>query len=152
MNTKELIGIGFVVLASLTTQLPQVLFRQHPKLSGKELAEKFPELAWIRFSYPILTILWFIVFGMVPIFLLFSSDFMQMIPFQATVYFLGAAIGSLSILNGGLALVTNVCPIPQRRNRQYVYDEDMQPTALLIMAVGVFVISVALSMIIFFVM
>ena len=152
MSTKEWIGIGFVILASITTQVPQVLFKHHLKLSGKELAENYPELAWIRISYPILAMLWFFVFGVGPLFLLFTSSYLQAIPFQATVYILGAAIGSLSILNGGLALITNVCPIPKKRNRQYVYDEDMQPTALLIMAVGVFVIIIALAMIYFYVL
>jgi hypothetical protein len=65
------------------------------------------------------------------------------------MYILGGAIGSTSILHGLLGLVTNVCPIPQKRNRLYVYDEDMFTNALLLMAAGVFVIVVAFAMIFF---
>ena len=32
MNIKELIGFGFVVFASLSTQLPHVLFKVLPKI------------------------------------------------------------------------------------------------------------------------
>ena len=68
------------------------------------------------------------------------------------MYILGGAIGSQSILHGLLALISNVCPIPQKRARLYVYDEDIQTTALLIMAVGVFVVIIALAMINFYVL
>ena len=85
-------------------------------------------------------------------FFIISSSFTQFAPFQAVMYILGGAIGSTSILHGLLGLITNVCPIPRKRNRLYVYDEDMQSTALLLMAAGVFVIIIALAMIVFYVM
>ena len=151
MDTKEMIGLGFVILASLSTQLPHVLFKHHPKMTGAELAERYPELAWLRFSYPILSVLWFLIFGAVPLFFIFSSTFESFIPFQATMYVLGGAIASISILHGLLGLITNVCPISRKRSRLYVYDEDMQPTALLLVAAGVFVIIIALTTIYFYV-
>lgn len=151
MSIKELIGIGFVIFASLSIQLPQVMFRHHPKLTGAELAEKYPELAWVRFAYPILSILWFLIFGCIPILYLIISNFELFAPFQAILYVLGGVIASISILHGLLGLITNVCPIPRKRNRLYVYDEEMQPTALLLMAAGVFVIIIALAMIYFYV-
>ncbi len=79
------------------------------------------------------------------LFLLFS-------PFQSIIYIMGGAIGSLSILHGLLGLITNVCPLPRKRGRLYVYDEAMQPMALLLMAAGVFVIIIALGMIYFYVL
>lgn len=151
MNTKEMIGLVFVILASLSTQLPHVLFKHHPKMTGAELAEKYPELAWLRFSYPLLSVIWFLIFGGVPLFLMFGSTFLSFIPLQAMIYVLGGAIGSISILHGLLGLITNVCPIPRKRSRLYVYEDDMQPTALLLMAAGVFVIIIALAMIYFYV-
>jgi len=152
MNTKELIGMGFVLFSVLTMQLPHVLFRHHPKLTGAELAEKYPEFAWLRFSYPILSIIWFLIFGGIPIFFVIRSDFGQVTPFQIISYILGGAIGSISILHGFLGLITNVCPITRKQSRQYVYDEEMQPIALLLMATGVFVVVIALAMIYFYVL
>lgn len=147
METKLMIGMGFVVFASLTTQLPHAMFRHYPKVTGGDLAEQHPELAWIRVAYPILSILWFLFFGFLPIYLMINTTTENLIPFQATLYILGGAIGSISILHGLFGLVTNVCPIPRKRNRLYVYDEDMQTMALLLMAAGVFVIVIALAMI-----
>ena len=152
MNTKELIGMGFVIFASLSTQLPHVLFKHQPKMTGVELAEKYPEIAWLRFSYPILSVLWFLIFGGIPLFFMFSSAFEAFLPFQAIMYVLGGAIASISILHGLLGLISNVCPITRKRSRLYVYDEEMQPTALLLMAAGVFVIIIALAMIYFYVL
>lgn len=155
MSTKDLIGIGFVIFASLSTQLPHMLFRHHPKFTGAQLAEKYPELAWLRFAYPVLSVLWFLIFGALPIFLIVTSTFEQFLlfsPFQSIIYIMGGAIGSLSILHGLLGLITNVCPLPRKRGRLYVYDEAMQPMALLLMAAGVFVIIIALGMIYFYVL
>ena len=151
METKALIGMGFIVLASLTIQIPQLMFRYHRKMSGSELAEEYPDVAWIQIGYPVLAVLWFLLFGGVPIFLMINSTNLLVVFSETIFYILGAVIGSQSILNGGLALLTHVCPIPRKRNRLYVYDEDMLPTALLIMAVGVFVIIIALAMIYFYV-
>lgn len=151
METKALIGVGFIVFASLTIQIPQLIFRYHIKMTGNKLAEEYPDVAWIRIGYPILAILWFLLFGGLPLFLMMNSTILRIVPFETILYVLGAAIGSQSILNGGLAFITHVCPIPQKRNRLYVYDEEMRPTALLIMAVGVFVIVIALAMVNFYV-
>ena len=149
MDTKMMVGLGFMIFASLTTQLPYVMFRHHPKLSGSELAGQHPELAWIRIVYPILSILWFLVFGLVPLFWIMRSVSDLLVPFQATFYILGGAIGSTSILHGILGLVTNVCPIPRKRGALYVHDEGMYSNALLLMAAGIFVIIIALAMIFF---
>jgi len=151
METKILIGVGFIVFASLTVQIPQLMFRYHRKLSGNELAAEYPDVAWIRIGYPVLAILWFFIFGGLPIFLIVNPNVLHIAPNEIIFYVLGAVIGSQSILNGGMAFITHVCPIPQKRNRLYVYDEEMMPTALLIMAVGVFVIIIALATIYFYV-
>lgn len=147
MDTKLALGIGFVILASLTTQLPHVIFRHQNKMTGRELAENYPALAWIRFTYPILSIIWFLVFGVAPIFLMINFTFDAILPFQLVLFILGAAIGSLSILHGGLALITNVCPLPQKQNRKYVYEEEMRTNALLMISTGIFMVIIALAMI-----
>jgi len=151
MDAKILIGMGFVIFSSLTTQLTIVIFRHYPKMNGSELAEQYPDLSWIRMGYPVLSILWFMIFGLLPILLLIRSAPVSLMPFQGTLYILGGAIGSTSILHGLLGLITNVYPIPRKHNRQYVYDENMQSMALLLMATGVIVIIIALSMIVFYV-
>jgi hypothetical protein len=152
MDNKMLIGIGFVIFATLSTQLNMVMFRHYPKITGSELAEQHPELAWITIAYPILSIIWFLIFGMLPIYLMISSASSSFMPFQATLYILGGAIGSISILHGLLGFLTNVFPIPRKRNRLYVYDDDMQMTAMLLLATGIFVIIIALATIYFYVL
>jgi len=153
MEFSTLLGIGYIIFASLSAQLPHVLFRHYPKMTGSELAEKYPELAWLRFSYPILSVLWFLAFGGIPMFLMITTiPFGAAESFQSVIYVLGAAIGSISILHGGLALLTRVCPLAHKRYRLYVYDDDMQPMALLILAMGVFVIIVAMAMIFIYVL
>lgn len=147
-----MVGLGFIIFASLTTQLPYVMFRHYPRMTGSELAEQYPELAWIRAAYPILSILWFLVFGFGPIYLMIRFGFDMLVPFQATIYILAGTIGSTSILHGLLGLVTNVCPIPRKRGHLYVYDEEMYANALLLMAAGVIVIIIALVMIFFYVL
>ena len=62
------------------------------------------------------------------------------------------SIGSMSILLGGIALLTNVIPLPKKRGTLFVYDENMQPTALMILALGLFVIIVAMAVIYFYVL
>jgi hypothetical protein len=152
MEISEMIGLGYVVFATLTTQLPHVLFRHHSKMTGAELAEKYPKLAWLRYTYPVSSVLWFLVFGGIPIFLMIiTAPFGEEAVFLATIYILGATIGSMSILHGGISLLTNVCPLPRKRNRLYVYDEDMQPTAFMILAMGLFVIIIAMVMVYFYV-
>ena len=151
MDVKLLIGFGFIIFASLTTQLPHIMFRHIPKMTGRELAIQHPQLSWIQILYPIFSVLWFVIFGFVPIYFLLRSETMLSLPFQATFFILGGAIGSISILHGLFGLFTNVCPIPRKRNRLYIYDEDIQTMALLLMAAGVFVIIIALAMIYFYV-
>jgi len=152
MDSKMLIGIGFVVFASLSTQLNMVMFRHYPKITGSELAKQHPELTWITIAYPILSIVWFLIFGMLPIYLTISSASDSFMPFQVTLYILGGAIGSISILHGFLGLLTNVFPIPRKRNRLYVYNDDLQMTAMLLLATGIFVIIIALATIYFYVL
>ncbi len=147
-----MIGIGFVIFASLSTQINMVMFRHYHKITGSELAEQHPELAWIPFAYPILSIIWFLIFGVLPIYLMISSASSSFMPFQATLYILGGAIGSISILHGLLGLITNVFPIPSKRNRLYVYDDDMQMAAMQLLSVGIFVIIIALATIYFYVL
>jgi hypothetical protein len=153
MEFSTLLSFGYIIFASLSVQLPHVLFRHYPKMTGRELADQYPELAWLRFSYPVLSVLWFLAFGGIPLFLMITAtSFGAAQSFQSVFYILGAAIGSNSILHGGLALLTNVCPLPQKRQRLYVYDEEMQPTALIILAMGVFVIIVAMATIYFYIL
>lgn len=152
MESKLLIGMGFIVFASLTTQLSGIIFRHYPKMTGGELAEQYPELAWMPVAYPVLSVLWFLIFGFAPIYLMINSELGFMIPFQASIYILGGAIGSTSILQGLFGLISKICPLPHKRNRLYVFDEDMRTPALLLMVAGVFMIIVALAMIYFYVL
>ena len=153
MEISEMIGLGFVILATLSTQLPHMIFRHHPKMTGAELAEKYPKVTWLRFSFPVLSVVWFLVVGGIPIFLMiFTTPFGAEVAYQVTMYILGASIGSMSILLGGIALLTNVFPLPKKRGTLFVYDENMQPTALMILALGLFIIIVAMAVIYFYVL
>jgi hypothetical protein len=152
METSTIIGIGYIIFATLSAQLPFVLFRHHPKMTGSQLAEAHPGLAWLRYSYPLLSTIWVLAFGGISFYLMFTMRLFEPVEVsQAVFYILGAAIGSTSILHGGLALLTRVCPLPRRRGHLFVYDDDMQFNALMIMAMGIFVIIVAMAMIYFYV-
>lgn len=153
MEISEIIGLGYVIFASLSAQLPHVLFRHYPKMTGSELAEEYPKLAWLHLGYPILSVVWFVAFGGIPLFIaIVFTPFSAAESFQSTFYILGAAIGSISVLHGGLALSTRVCPLPRKRSRLYVYDDEIQTNALLILAMGIFVVMIAIAMILFYVL
>jgi len=152
MDSKMLIGIGFVIFSTLSTQLNMVMFHHYPKITASELSELHPELAWITFVYPIFSIIWFLIFGMLPIYLMITSASDSLAPFPAILFILGGAIGSTSILHGLFGLLTNLFPIPRKRNRLYVYGENLHKSALLLMAIGIFVIIIALATIYYYVL
>ncbi len=149
MSMQQILGFMFLVVTAISLNMPNYLLRSSAKLSGRELGQRYPERAWVRFLYPLsfvlvimgFTVLFFLGFGYFSIFTVSG---------HLELFALGGLMGFVPLLNGAFALLTGVAPVNQRRQYLYVYDDDLVNTVgLLSIAQGIVILLIAASAIYF---
>ena len=149
METRDIIGLVYLIFAAMSVYAPYVMLQGRPRWTGRQLAAAYPELNWIRFGYPAAYIGWILTLFGGYFWLGNSSNWFAQLSPSGIFFIMGAAFSTLSIINGVFTLISGACPLPRRRGMLFIYDDDLQPTGFLLIAIGL-VISLAGLAVVFF--
>jgi hypothetical protein len=115
---------ALLILGALIAYSPWLPLRHSKKMSGPELEETLPGLAWLRIAVPAGYLLWWLVLT-----LLAQSLYGQLGSWVFRLY-AGVLLPGIAICNGLFAILTNVCPLPMRLGYRYVYQGEARRTGL----------------------
>lgn len=128
--TLVMLGAGvFFVLGAAAMYSPVYLFDHSDRMSGAELGRRYPQFAWMRVGYPLLTL------GLFAIAIWFGTDLFA--DGERIFYMGGALFFSVPILNGAIGLLTGVCPFFGEFRYLYVRDNHVLKVSLKLIVFGV---------------